>query len=263
MGVAIDTIAGLATMGTTPALAAVTMANGDSNTVRSFQSPASALLEQVIGGSTGAYQVGVSSPYMYDNIRGFRFRADDLPAGRALPRLPLQMLRSQDTLNIQVEGAASAAVLAALSIYYSDIAGIAQDLAMWGDIAGNIANVYGLEVDVTSSGTAGDWEDTVITTTVDQMKGNTRHAILGWTQDAAMDVIAIKGQGTGSLRVGGAGNTDTQFTSQFFVDMSNAFGTPHIPVINSADKNNTFISTAHHAASQSANIVLILAELTN
>lgn len=262
MGVAIDTIVGAATMASaSPALTALTMAPGDTLTVRNFEAPAYAQLEQVFGNAGHAFEWSVRSPFFYDNIRGFQGWSGELPLRKGLPWRPLQRLRSQDVLTAQVDGTASDVVLLAMQIYYSDIMGQSQSLASWGDIAARIVNVYGLEVDVTTNGTAGDWQDTVITTTVDQLKGNTDHAVLGYQVDSEVDVVGVKGQFSGSLRICGPGALDSKLTSDFFVQLSDAYGTPHIPVFNSADKGNTFVSTAHHAASATPKVVLMLAEL--
>lgn len=262
MGIAIDTIVGAVTMPTTaPALANITLANGDSDVVRSFNSPATALLEQVFGNAAHAFQFSVRSPFFYDNIRGYQSWVDDLPVQYGIPQLPLEYLRSQDALTIQANGTASDVILLALSIYYTDLMGQAQNLAHWGDIAGRIKHIYNLEVDCTSGATPGTWVDTAINATVDQLKGNTDHAILGFLTNSEIDVVAVKGQFSGSLRIGAPGVVNSYLSVDYWKRMSDNFGTPHIPIFNSADKANTFVSVAHHAASQSVKVGLTLAEL--
>lgn len=262
MGIAIDTIVGAATLASAaPTLTNLTMASGDTLTVRSFASPATALLEQVFGNAAHAFEFSIRSPFFYDNIRGYQSWNNDLPMVRGIPRLPLQYLQSQDVLTAQVDGTASDVVLLALQIYYSDVAGQAQNLAMWGDIAGRIQHVYSQLVTIDANIAAGEWGDFPLNHTVDQMKGNTNHAILGFLADSEVDVIAVKGQFSGSLRIGAPGTLRSEVSVDYFKKLSDDFGTPHIPIVNAADKGNTFVSVAHHAANPTPNIQLIMAEL--
>lgn len=260
MGLAIDTVLGNVT--NSAALTPVTLAVGDSGTVRSFPTGSNTTLEFIAYQSTVAGALRITSPMLHDNVRGISYEPSESPASFLMPQDTGQPLVSQDTLLIQASNAAAGVTNVGLGIYYQNLSGQAARLHSWGDISGLIKNIRPLEVSVTSNATPGQWEDTVITATEDLLHANQDYAVLGYTTSAALTVIGIKGQETGNLRVCGPGATSTLDITDYFVTMSQRMGTPHIPVFNSANKNNTYVSVASDTASQAANVQLILAELT-
>lgn len=262
MGLAIDTTLGVATMGASPALTAVTFATGDSGGVRSFGTSAFAQLQQIIGASTGAYTAQVKSPMFHDDVLGIQYETSESPSVLLLPPEVGQGLVSQDTLAVSALGVASAPVIVGLVHYYSDLSGSSARLHMWSDVSGIIKSIKPLEVAVAASATIGQWSDTVITTTEDLLHANTDYAVLGYVSDVALGMVGIRGQETGNLRVCGPGATATDDTSEWFVRASDRHNQPQIPVINAANKNSIYVSVADKAASTAAKVQLILAELT-
>lgn len=261
MGQAIDTIMGIATNpSTTPT--ALTMASGDSLTVRSFAQPDTAKLEQMLrrGATAGLFRV--RSPLLIDNVTGLALRTSETPSQLLLPREVGQPLQSGDTLIAELTGGSSEVDLGALVVYYSNLPGAAPRLYMWSDISALIKNIKGMEVDVTSSGTAGVWGDTVFTTTENLLPADTDFAVLGYTLDTALAVVAVKGTDTSNLRIGGPGAVASGLTSHFFVDQSNYHGTPHIPVFNSNNRSGMFVSVADSGTSTASKVTLVLAELS-
>lgn len=260
MGLAIDTVLGHVT--NSAALAAVTLANGDSATVRSFAPPAVALLETIVRDGATSGQVQVKSPMFHDDVRGIQFETDEGPSLFLLPASIGQGLVSQDTLSISANSGAADSTVVGLCNYYSNLSGAAARLHSWGDISGMIKSIKPLEVAVTSSATIGEWTDTVVTTTENLLHANQDYAILGYVTDAALSLIGVRGQETGNLRVCGPGSDQTLDITEYFVYMSERHGTPHIPVFNSANKDSFYVSVANKAASADANVQLVLAELT-
>lgn len=261
MGAAIDTVLATAhNPGSTVTAAAA--ASGDSLTVRSFPPAAFARLEQLIRGGSTAGIVQVKSPMLYDNVEGLQYETSESPSAFLLPDTVGQPLVSADTLSVGLTGGTAEYDQAGLSIYYSDLPGSTSRLHSWGDVSGLITNIKGLKVACEASATVGDWSDTVITTTEDLLKADTDHAVLGYVVDTEVTAVAVKGQDTGNLRVAGWGSTSPLVTSGLFVDLSNSHGTPHIPVINSNNKGNTYVSVADVVASTATNVTLVLAELS-
>lgn len=262
MGLALEVVASrIANPGATfTAAAAVT---GDTLTVRNFADTAQANLINLIrrGATSGAARV--RSPLLHDNVRGIAFTTGQTPSVFALPRELSQRLYAQDGLIVELTGGAAETDLALLVIYYTDLLGVAARLHMRGDVEGNIDNIKPVTVAVTNSATIGNWTDTVITTTEDLLHANTDYAVLGYITDTAMGAVAVKGQDTGNLRVGGPGSTNVEDTADYFVIQGIFHNIPFIPVINSANKGGTFVSTLDSAASTTANVTLILAELTH
>lgn len=261
MGIAIDTVAGsVANPGA--AFTAVVAAGGDSFTVRAFQSPDYARLERIIRGGATSGGVRVRSPRLHDNVTGIKFVTSQTPSIMLLPRQFGQPLYPVDQLVVEVTGGAAETDAAALGIYYSNLGGVNARLHSWGDVAGNIAELKTITVAV-ATGAVGTWVDTAINATEDLLKADNDYAVLGFTVDVATMCVGLKGIDTGNLRICAAGTTDTSDTAEQFIQQGEREGTPHIPVINSNNKANTFVSTFHNGATQNVNVELILARLNN
>lgn len=257
---AIDTVLGQVT--NQVALTNITVAPGDTLTVRSFSSPAQAYLEDVIAKGGQSVTVRVTSPYLHDTTRGITGISAQAPWQRFMPRQAPQALSSQDVLAVQAlsGGANSTAVF--LRNYYTDLGAPGARLHSWGDISGIINDIKPVEIDVTASATIGQWNDTAITTTENLLRANTDYAILGYSVDVACLCVAVKGQDTGNLRIAGPGSVLQDLTQEYFIQLDQETGRPHIPVINAANVNNTTVSVADNAASTAVKVQLILAELS-
>jgi len=259
---AIDTVVGHAA-NPGAAFTAVTFNQGDSGVVRNFAQTDSAYLERVTraGGSSGAARI--LSPLLCDNVRGITFTSGETPTHFLMPQQRGEKLNPQDTLTVQVTGGTAETDLVALSIYYTNLPGAAARLYNWSDIMPLIAHIKPMEVDCTNSATVGNWTDTVITATENQLKANTDYAVLGYVTDIAQAMIGIKGLETGNLRVCGPGTVLTDTTGQFFVEWSQREQSPHIPVFNSANNGSTYVSTCDTTASTTPKVQLILAQLSS
>ena len=263
MGLAIDTVlVASINPGAGGAVATVT-ASGDTLSVRNFTNPDSAYLENIIRMGTAAGFVGVTSPLLHDNTRGIRITPAESPSVFALPAEVTQGLQAQDTLTVTLSGGAAETDIALLSLYYTNLPGVSARLHSRGDIAGNVANIKPIAVAVTSSATIGAWVDTVLTTTENLLHANTDYAVLGYSANAALGAVGIKGIDTGNLRVAGPGSTSEFPTTDYFALMSDRTGRPHIPVFNAANVNGTFASVCASTASVAATVEFICAELNN
>ena len=260
MGLAIDTV--LAQVTNSAALTNVTVAPGDSLTVRSFQPPAQAFLENIIIKGGQVTTARVLSPLLHDAVRGITVLSAQAPTTIALPREIGQRLTSQDTLQLQGNSGAANSSVFALCNYYTDAGGAAARLVNWGDVSGLIVNIKPVEIDVTASATIGQWNDTAFTTTENLLKADTDYAVLGYQVDVACGVVAIKGADTSNLHVAGPGSVLEMVTTNYFVNESERTGRPHIPVINAANVNNTTVSVADNAASTAVKVQMILAQLS-
>ena len=260
MGLAVDIVATrVANPGGT--FTATTAVPGDSLTVRNFPDSARAFLLNIIrrGATTGAFRV--RSPLLHDNVRGIAVTSGQTPTIFALPRELSQQLYAQDTLITEITGGAAETDLGLLVVYYENVLGASARLHSRGDIEGNIDYIKPVTVAVTNSATIGNWTDTAITATEDLLHANSDYAVLGYVTDTAMGAVAIKGIDTGNLRVGGPGSVNVEDTSDYFVAQGLYHNIPFIPVINSANKNATFVSTLDSVASSTGNITLVLADL--
>lgn len=261
----IDTV--LASVSAVSVVTAATVATGDSATVRSFAPPATARLLDVITAATGAGDgiVRITSPYLHDTTRGITLTSKALNPIANLPRAVSQPLSSQDTLALSAQSPASTSSvqLFALLNYYSDLGASDARLHSLGDFSGSVVDIKPVEVDCTANATPGQWTDAVITTTENLLKANTDYAVLGFVTDVNVGVVAIKGQDTGSLRIGSSGAQQSFYTRECFVTLAEQTGLPLIPVINAANANNTYVSVADAAASTAVKVQVILAELAS
>lgn len=263
---AIDTIAAYnATAGQT--YGAGTMASGDSAIIRSFPDASTCdVMGAMYDFVTTVEPWRVRSARLHDNVRGLEFKPTATAPSKVLPRIIRQQLRTGDQLTFELSTVATTGIaLGALSLFYSQLPGIAARLHPLGDIMGNVANVKPLMVAIGSgANTANTWYDLVITTTEDLLKGGTDYALLGYTFEQAVACVGIKGSDTGNLRICGPGATDPNVTVDYFADLSLRTGLPTIPVINSDNKASTFVSLISSAATAAAGTVtLYLAQLTN
>lgn len=262
MGMAIDTVAGSITAAAA-SFTGVTLASGDSATVRNFANPNWAQLEAIYYQATTSGSVRVRSPYFHDNIRGIQLTPGESPVQYALPVEAAQQLVAQDTLSLEMTGgAASETDVMALSIYYSNLNGGTARLHSWGDIKGNIQFIKPLEVDVAASGTAGAWNDVVITDTENLLHANTDYAVLGYMLDKPCCAVGVRGIETANLRITGPGVVRTIDTSDYFVKASEDWGNPHIPVFNASNKDQFYVSLVEGTATAAHKVQLILAQLT-
>jgi hypothetical protein len=265
MGMALDTVGFYRTAGTAADadLVAATATTGDSFAVRSFAPTANAKLENIF---FGAAHIGssfrVRSPMMHDNVRGIQVTPGELVTQFPLPQEIAQPLISQDVLAVEEKvGTASETNVGALQIYYTDLLGASARLKSWGEIGGNIASIKPVEVDVPEAGTAGTWNDVVVTTTEDLLHANKDYAVLGYSVDNSAVAVGIKGTETANLRICGPAIDRMLDTSDYFVYMSNTQAVPHIPVINSANKDSLYVSLLSHHTGTTIKVQLILAEL--
>ena len=265
MGVAIDTIGTFVTAGVTNAtsLKTVSVSTGDSLQIRSFPAANWAVLDSITYQGVTKGKNRVTSPLMHDNVTGLTFASADTDSYYLMSRRANQKLYPTDTLAAFSSAAAGASGVLALSIYYQNLPSSNARLANWGDIAGSIKNIKGLEVDVTSSGTVGTWSDTAINTTDKQLHANTDYAVIGYDCDAPLAVVGVKGNETGNLRVTGPGPATSWDTPDYFAQLASLSGNPYIPVFNSNNQGAYYVSCLANTASVASKVYLILAELTS
>lgn len=263
---AIDTIASFqTTVGST--LAAGVMATGDSSTVRNF--PPSAQAQLVAAGYddvTSPLTWRIRSPLLHDNVDGIQFDPGVAAPSLLMARGGGQPLQAQDQLTFEFSTAATTGkALGAAIIYYTQLPGATARLYHPADIDPIIKNVKPVRVAIGSgANTAGQWLDTVITTTENLLHANTDYAVLGVAFNQAVAVVGVKGTDTGNLRVCAPGGTNNPQSAEFFWRLSEESGFACIPVINAANAGSTYVSFISSAATGAAGfITLFLAELAH
>jgi hypothetical protein len=262
---AIDTIASYqGTVAST--LAAGVMATGDSSVVRNFpQTGQARIIAAFYDDVTTPLAWRVRSPLLHDNVRGIQFNPGAAAPSSLFPQYAQQRLQPQDQLTFELStAAATGKALGAISIYYDQLPGAAARLYSPGDIVPLIDNIKPVLVSIGSgANTAGQWLDTVITTTENLLHANTDYAVLGASLDVAVACLAVKGIDTGNLRCAVPGGVNNPYGADFFARLSDTTGLPCIPVINAANAGATFVSIISSAATAAASsFTLYLAELS-
>lgn len=262
MGLAMQLLTGRVT-NPGAALTAATMDTGDSNTVRSFPfgtSPAYIDNLWAFGATAGA--IRVRSPRLHDVSQGVRLRYSASNPAPLLPDYARQLLLPQDVLIMeQSGGGAEVDMFTALAIY-EDLPGVQAQLSTWDQISPRVKNLAGVECNLTTSATAGQYGGgQALNANFDTLKRNVSYAVLGYTLDTPCCTLGIQGPDLGNLRVGGPGSTRHELTSGWFCDLSVREGKPMIPVINSANIANTIVDVATPATAAAINVTFMLAEL--
>lgn len=259
--VAIDTVIGFK-VNPGASLTAVGYTAPDSGTVRAFGQGDLAKLERVWRSGAAAGAVQIKSPRLHDNVRGLQWTSSTNPTVMLMPRNIGQPVFTTDTLAVSISGGTAETDFAAFAIYYSNLAGANGAYVMPADVMARYVNYKIVEVDITTSGTAGLWTDAALNTTEDLLIANTWYALLGYITDVNIGALAIYGTDTGKLRVGGPGTSLTYDTSEYFIQWSEREGTPHIPCFQSNNKASIFASAADSAASTAVKCQFIFAQLS-
>lgn len=265
MGLGLEVLTGFATAPGATATA-LTMASGNSATIRSADSQADVRLLTAWADVQGAGQFRIRSPRLHDNSQGIRL---DTTVSDASPLLPLglnQRLYPQDALTLDIVGSATAGDIetACLLIYYSNLPGIEARLATWEQIRERIVHTFTVE-NTLSLGTAGGYSgEEAINAEFDLSKANTDYALIGYLVDTECATVRWRGSDTGNLGVGGPGNeTLRHVTGEWFKRLAMMTGLPCIPIFNSANKAGILIDGAQDENGADPTVTSIFAELAS
>lgn len=268
MGKAIDTITGYVSgVGTTPT--GLTMATGDSKTIRNFQTGvASARLLEVISFTQGTGMIRIASPGMHDSVNGIRIQHT---SANPTPQLPkgryFQTFEANEILTMEATGSATSGDIEQHSaiIYYDDLPGISarlideNTLQMALDVD---RGFFAVPVSITAAQAGGYGGSAAINSTVDQFIANRDYALLGGICSVAQGVVRVTASEFGNLGVSFPGhNTKPDVTGQYFVELSRNSGLATIPVFNSSNKGGVFVSTTNNENAASPVVTLFLALL--
>lgn len=264
MGPALEVISGLVTApGAT--LTNLTMASGNSATVRNTSSTS---LIALISHWAATQAEGISiikSPKLHDNVQGIR---NTIISGDVRPRwVPglWQKLYPQDNLTLQLSGSSTSGQIeqAQSLIYYNNLDGVNARFITGATLLQRTVNVWTTEIAVTP-GSAGGWSGQVaINSLFDNFKANTDYALVGYTVDVLCAAVQFLGPDFGNLGLGGPGlAADVTKTNRWFYDLSMALNIPLIPVFNSANKNGTLVAIAQNQAGAAVNVTAYLHELS-
>jgi hypothetical protein len=252
MGRALEVLSGSA-VNSSAALTNIGMYPNDSLAIRSFNSPDKAWLLDVWAYFSSLSGVAViHSPRMHDNVFGIRNRilvsnVEPLLSG-AGTSMVAQRLYSQDLLIAAIQGSGAAQIDSLhMVVLYDNLPGVAARFIDNVSLNANGVNRYAEEVTLgpTVTNTQAYQTPVAINSTFDNLKANTDYALLGITVDVRCGVVGVRGADIGNLRVGVPGEpTQRHITTNFFQRLTDAYGQPLIPVLNSANKSAIFVDVS-------------------
>jgi len=269
MGLGLEAVLGYAT-GTTGSFVPLTAGANQSFTIRNFPSGEAVLEEIWASDSVGPYTMSIHSPKMHDDVYGIVLGGNPLDNAGAvafnpqtlLPGYAVQEVYATDTLAFTVSATTSDLVAALFLIRYSNISGINARLFDWATIKPMIVNLVGVQVSPETNGTAGHWGTAAaFNSGLYRLKANTDYAVLGYTVSQPCTAVVLNGIDTGNLNVGGPGYWNIAEGGDYFIRLSNQYGTPHIPVINSNNAPNITVNIADVLTSQTIKVSFVLAQL--
>lgn len=247
---------------------AMTALNGQSATIRATANgSAPVTLEGIATDFQDAGDFRIRSPRMHDDVNAIRVAA---PAGIpqwAANEYFAQPLYSQDTLTVEAVFTTAPTLnhtsLGYLNVYYDDVPGLAANLRTPAEVLPNVVDILSIPVTPTSSATLGNWGAGVaLNSTVDVFKANTLYAVLGYLCPVAFGAWSMQGVDVGNLQLGAVGSTNTRDTRSWFAKISDDWGKPAIPVINSQNKASTLVNVSDKANATAFELTLIMAQLS-
>lgn len=263
MGKALQVITGFVTQPSTT-FTALTMASGDSLTIKNCALNAPVYLLNVWSDQQVAGNVRVRSPKLHDNVQGIRLYSVASEVRPLLPYGMRQLLEPQDVLIVEQTGSNTSGDIEStcLLVWYADLPGQDARLVKWSEISNRIRRYVTIE-NTLSLGTAGGYSgEEAINAEFDLLKANTDYALLGYDVSAECVMVGWRGPDTGNLRVGGPGNElEKELTRGWFKDLSVWYDLPTIPIFNSSNKGATLIDGAQDENGTDTTVTHIYAEL--
>ena len=261
MGRALQVINGQVTNpGTT--VTALTANTGDSFTVRNAIMGSKIRLMQAWAFTTTNLLMRIRSPLLHDATQASRLQPVASKAYPLMNGIAYQSLEPQDVLTVELTGGTAETDAAGLLVYYDDLPGANARLFDWAEVRPQIANLFTVEVDLTSSGTTCNYSATVAANgSFDTWRRNIDYALIGYECGTDGVSLGVTGADTSNLRVGGPLVALPFITDAWFVYLNKAFGVPTIPVFNSGNVGAINVDVVAQATSTSYKVGLHFAQL--
>jgi hypothetical protein len=264
MGQVLELVSGFVTApGTT--FTALTMAAGNSATVRNARADSVVQLLSAWADVQGAGEFRTRSPKLHDGVQGIRL---DTVVSEVKPLLPdqfMQMLFPQDALTLELTGSATAGDIesAAMLIHYDDLPGAEGQFIDVETLMARMIHVLAVE-NTLALGTGGGYSgEEAINAEFDNFKANTLYALLGYLVSAECAAVRWRGADTGNFGVGGPGDElGRDYTRSWFVDLARKFGKKLIPVFNAANKDGILIDGVQDENGTDVTVTSLFGELS-
>jgi hypothetical protein len=244
--------------------AAMTPSTGDTLQVRSIPPGKSGRLVAIWAGVNASGFFNLTSPRLHDNTRGLRFRT--LAAeSKPLMNVPsFQKLYDQDQLALFLAGSAVGGQIEQVTmlVWYEELQGINARLIDAATLAKRAVEQVTVEDTITAAAAGGYSGEEAINAESDLLKANTDYALVGYRTTVNCVSVTYKGADTGNLRVSGPGDQlGADYTKDWFLNLSEAYGMPMIPVFNSANRGGILVGVVQNQAGTAVTVSHNLVEL--
>ena len=208
---------------------------------------------------------------VHDPQYGVRFNLPSLiPGGAALVGANTLLLPpakipvySGDSLVMTVTGTASDDALVSWLTEYDDLPGTAGQFIDWSTVNSLWETVIGLRCAPVASGTAGLYgTERALNADDTRLTGGKYYAVLGWTVQTVCTTIYIKSTTFGNNKLGLPSGALDLRSDMGFVELSQQFQRPLIPVVAGYDAGNVFLAAADAEASTTPKVDLLMVQLS-
>lgn len=241
-----------------------TMAVGDSLQIRNSNPSKRTLMLEFWAYNQAAGTLRIRSPKLHDNVQGIRSAVVPASTDFLLPYQQSQVLYPQDVLIVEQSGSATAGQIesGSLLVYYEDLPGVAARFVDPPTLVKRGVNFVNVEVAL-NPGVAGGYSGQLaLNSQFDLLQANTDYALLGIISSARGTTVALRGADTGNLRCGvPAEPSKRDQTCEWFWKLSQWTGIPLVPVINSANKQGTFVDCMTNQGGAAITVDLIFVQL--
>jgi len=243
--------------------AAAAAATGDSLTIKN--STSEAMMVGIWGKSQSDGWLQIIKPSGHDTTRGFRAVVDPANVANLLAGGLALGVRPQELLSVTLAGSATAGDVesAIMLVHYKDLPGVQGRYIDFEELR-NRADMGKLNtIQATLTGAAAGYTGkALITAASNLLQANRDYAVLGITTNIPCGGVCISGPDTGYQRAtvpGAVGDGD--FGRDFFCSLARAFEMPMIPVINSGNKESTYLEFIQDENNVSPQVSVMLALL--
>lgn len=265
MGKALEILCGIATAPSTT-ITALTMSSGLTATIRNGNGDAPIHLLQAWADVQGTGIFQIRSPKLHDNVRGISMATSIAEVDPLLPAGCPQKLYSLDPLVLGLSGSATAGDIetGCLLVNYDDLPGADAQFISPDDLKTRAKSIMG-QTNLIATGTAGNFSGSqVITTSQDNWKSDTYYALVGYNTDIDCAAVRWIGADVANLGVGGPGNAkNKRMMSRWFIELSERFDMPLIPVFNGNNKSGILIDAAQDENGADVTVTSLFVELSS
>jgi hypothetical protein len=244
--------------GAAPGLAATAL-TGDSLVIKNNQGAIRPTVLAAWGFQQADGFQQVTFPSGHDTTRGYRYAVSIENTSARLPEGAFMAMTAQEQLSITVVGSANAGdqELGCLLVHYPMLPGVQSRAITYTEYLNRLEKLTTIQATV-GGVTGGIYQEELINAESDLLMANRDYAIIG--MEAAVPCLAVTLRGTdlGNVRVAcPGGNNVDGYQSNFFASLAQTFGMPLIPVINSGNRNNTFLGVVQNEAGAATGAVPI------